>query len=156
GERLARRLAPMRRGSGLVERIDRDWAEDAELHRERLLERSAALGLLDVLGEGRPVQGDAGAFRLGRGRLCLCTADRAHSTFAAREALRRLGQKGDGALAADRAVITMRRRDAETRCQQLLRVAIAPAQEAHDIERADLAEEFCAAVGLRATQRLLQ
>ena len=43
--RLARGLAPMRRGGRLVERIDRDRPEHAELHRHRLLERGAALRL---------------------------------------------------------------------------------------------------------------
>ena len=66
--RLARGLAPMRRRSCFVERIDRDRLEHAELYRHRLLERGAALRLFDVLRERRPRQIDFGAFGLGGGR----------------------------------------------------------------------------------------
>ena len=146
----------MRRGRGFVERIDRDRPEHAELDRHRLLERGAALRLFDVMRERRPRQIDLGAFRLGRGRLRLGAADRGDAAFAARDALGGLVQIADRALAADRPVIEMRRLDAEPTGQLLFRIAVAPAQEIDDVERADLAEQFAAAVGLRALQRLFQ
>ena len=123
--------------------------EHAELHRHRLLERRAALRLLDVMGERRPWQLDAGALGLGRGRLRFGAADRGDAAFAARDALRRLVQIADRALAADRAVIAMRRLDAEPLRELLLRIAIAPAQEIDDVERADLAEQLCRRCPLR-------
>ena len=99
---------------------------------------------------------DAAALRLGRGRLRLGAADRRHAAFAARDALCGLMQIADRALAADRAVIAMRGLGAEPLGEQLLGIAIAPAQEIDDVERAEFAEQFCAAVGLGALQRLLQ
>src|SRR5262249_51638919 len=77
-------------------------------------------------------------------------------TFAARDPLRCLVQIADRAFAADRAVIAMRRLNAEPRRELLLRVAIAPAQEIDHIERADLAEQLGAGIGFRALQRLLE
>ena len=50
----------------------------------------------------------------------------------------------------------MRRLGAEPRGELLFRIAIAPAQEIDDVERADLAEQFAAAVRFRALQRLFQ
>ena len=100
-------------GRRLVERIDRDRPEHAELDRHRLLESGAALRLRHVMGERRPWQRDAGALRLGRGRLRFGAAHRGDAAFAARNALRRLVQIADRAFAADRAVIGVLRRDAE-------------------------------------------
>src|SRR5438128_7467334 len=62
----------------------------------------------------------------------------------------------DRALAADRAVVAMRRLRTDACCELLLRIAIAPAQEADDVERLDLAEQPCAGVGLGTLQRLLE
>ena len=142
--RLARGLAPMRRGRGFVERIDRDRPEHAELDRHRFLERCAAFRLFHVMRERRPRQIDFGAFRLGRGRLRFGAADRGDAAFAARDALRRFMQIADRALAADRSVVEMRRLDAEPAGQLLLRITVAPAQEIDDVERVDLAEQFAA------------
>ena len=50
----------------------------------------------------------------------------------------------------------MRRFGAEPSGKLLFRIAVAPAQEIDDVERADIAEQFAAAVGLRALQRLLE
>ncbi len=94
--------------------------------------------------------------RLGRGRLRLGAADRRHAAFAARDALCGLMQITDRALAADRAVIAMRRFCAEPVGEQFFRIAVAPAQEIDDVERAEFAEQFCAAVRFGALQRLLQ
>ena len=146
----------MRRGGGLVERIDRHRPEHAEFYRHRFLERGAAFGLGHIMGERRPWRRDAGAFGLGRGGLRLGAANRGDAAFAARDALRRLVQIADRALAADRAVIGMLRLDAETLRERNFRIAVAPAQEIDDVERADLAQEFCAAVGFRAPERLFQ
>ena len=154
--RLARGLAPMRRGRGFVERIDGDRPEHAELDRHRLLERGAALRLFHVMRERRPRQIDLGAFRLGRGRLRLGAADRGDAAFAARDALGGLMQISDRALAADRAVIEVRRLDAEPAGKLLLRIAVAPAQEIDDVERADVAEQFAARVRFGALQRFFQ
>ena len=99
---------------------------------------------------------DAGAFGLGRGRLRFGAADRGDAAFAARDALRRFVQIADRALAADRAVIGMRRLDAEPLRELLFRIAIAPAQEIDDVERLDLAEQLAAAVLFGALQRLLR
>src|SRR4051812_9161880 len=95
-------------GSGLVERIDRDGAEHAECHGQRLLERRAALGLLDIMGKWRPWQLGAGTLGLGRRRLRLSAADRRDAAFAARDALGSFVDEADRALAADRPVIAMR------------------------------------------------
>ena len=146
----------MRRGRRLIERIDRNGAEYAERHGEWLLERRAAFGLLDILRERGPWQIDPGALRLGRGRLRLGAADGRDAAFAARDALRRLMQIADRALAADRAVIDMRRLRTDPRCELFLRVVVAPAQEIDDVERADLAEQLCAGVGLRAFQGVFE
>src|ERR1700694_3367916 len=146
----------MRRRGRFIERIDRDRPEHAELYRHRFLERGAALRLLDVMRERRPRQTDLGAFGLGGRRLRFGAADRRDAAFAARDPLRRFVQMADWTLAADRAVIGAFRRDAETGGEQLFRIAIAPAQEIDDVERLDIAEQFAAAVRLRALQRLLQ
>src|SRR6185312_9194591 len=146
----------MRRRCGLIERIDRDWTEDAELHRQRLLECRAALRLRHVMGERRPGQGHARALRLGCGGLRFCAADGGHAAFAARNALGRFVQIADRALAAHRAVIAMRRLDAEPLGEQLLGIAVAPAQEVDDVERADFLKQFCPGVGFGALQRLFQ
>ncbi|GCC46512.1 hypothetical protein chiPu_0030355, partial [Chiloscyllium punctatum] len=146
----------MRRGRALIERIDRDRPEHTERHRHRFLECGAALRLLDVMRERRPRQFDARALRLGRGRLRLGAANCRHAAFAAGDALRGLVQIADRALAADRAIIEMRRRNAEPLCQLLLRIAVAPAQEVDDVERLQVGEQFCAAVGLGALQRFLE
>ena len=50
----------------------------------------------------------------------------------------------------------MRRFGAEPSGKLLFRIAVAPAQEIDDVERADIAEQFAAAVGLGALQRLLE
>ena len=146
----------MRRRGGFIERIDRDRAEHAEFYRHRLLERRAALRLLDVMGERRPWQGDAAAFGLGRGRLRLCAAHHGHAAFAARDALGGFVDVADRALAADRAVIAMRRIGAEPCRELLLGIAIAPAQKIDDVERTEFAEQFCPAVGLRAPHGFLE
>ena len=148
--RLARGLAPMHRGRGFVKRIDRHRPEHAEFYGYRLLERRAALGLLDIVRERGPRQFDAGAFRLGRAGLRLGAADRGDAAFAARDALGGLVQIADRALAADRAVIGMLRLDAEAVGELLFRIAVAPAQEIDDIERGDFAQQFAAAVGFGA------
>ena len=44
----------------------------------------------------------------------------------------------------------MRRIGAEPRRKLLLGIAVAPAQEIDDVERAEFAEQFCPAVGFRA------
>src|SRR4051794_27871455 len=129
----------MCRSGGFIERIDRNRAEHTELHRHRLLERRAALRLLDVMGEWRPRQRDAAAFGLGRGGLRLRAADDSHAAFAARDALGGFVDIADRALAADRAVIAMRRIGAEPRRELPLGIAIAPAQEVDDVERAEFA-----------------
>ena len=144
----------MRRGGGFIQRIDRDRPEHAELHRHRLLERRAALRLLDVMGERRPWQRDAAALGLGRGGLRFRAADHRHAAFAARDALCGFVDVADRALAADRAVITMRGLGAEPRRKLLLGIAVAPAQEIDDVERAELAEQLCPAVRLRAPDAL--
>ncbi len=154
--RLARRLAPMRRGGGFVKRIDRDRPEYAKLHRDRLLERGAALGFFNIPGKRRPRQIDAGALGLGRGRLRFGAADRRDAAFAAGDALGRLMQIADRALAADRPVISVLRLDAEPVGKLPRRILIAPAQEVDDVERADLVQEFAAAVLLGPRQRLLE
>src|ERR1700682_4747037 len=130
----------MRRRRRLVKRIDRDGPEYAEFYRHRLLKRRAALGLRYIMRERRPWQFDAGAFGLGRGRLRLRAADRRDAAFAARDALCRLMQIADRALAADRAVIGMLRLDAETIGELDFRIAVAPAQEVDDVERLDRAK----------------
>ena len=50
----------------------------------------------------------------------------------------------------------MRGIGAEPRRKLLLGIAVAPAQEIDDVERAELAEQFCPAVRLRAPHRLLE
>ena len=72
------------------------------------------------------------------------------------DALRRLVQIADRTLAADRAVIAMRGAGADPCRQQLLRIAVAPAQEIDNVERLDLVKQLCAGIGLGALQRLLQ
>jgi hypothetical protein len=124
----------MRRRGCLIERIDRDRPEHAELYRHRLLERGAALRLLYVMRERRPRQIDFSAFGLGGRRLCFGATDRRHAAFAARDTLRRLVQIADRALAADRTVIGVLRCDAETVGEQFFRIAIAPTQEVDDVE----------------------
>jgi len=146
----------MRRRGYLVKRIHRDRPEYAKLHGHRLLERGAALRLFHVMRERRPWQSNAGALGLGCGRLRLRAADRGDAAFAARDALRRLMQIADRAFAADRAVIGVLWRDAEAAGQQLFRIAVAPAQEIDDVERADVAEQFAAAVRFGAPQRGFQ
>src|SRR5260221_3301899 len=136
----------MRRRRRFIKRIHRDRPEDAEFYRHRLLKRRAALWLGHIVRERRPRKFDAGAFGLGRGGLRFGAADRGDAAFAARDALRRLMQITDRALAADRAVIGMLRLDAETVGELLLRIAVTPAQEIDDIERLDFAEQFAAAV----------
>ena len=155
-ERLARRLAPMRRRGEFIERVDGNGAEHAEFYRHRFLEHRAALRLLDVMGERRPGQRNAAALGLGRGRLRFRAADHRHAALAARDALRRLVNVADRTLAADRAVIAMRRRDAEPLGQLLLGIAVAPAQEVDDIERAEIAEQLCPAIGFRAPHRVFE
>src|SRR5262245_2815726 len=138
----------MGRGSGFIERIDRDRAKHAELYRHRLLECRAALRLLDVMRERRPRQRDAAAFGLGCGGLRLRAADDGHAALAARDALGGFVEVADRALAADRAIVAMRRTGAEPRRELLLGIAVAPTQEIDDVERAELAEQFGPAVGL--------
>ena len=132
----------MRRGRRFVQRIDRDRPEHAERYRKRFLERRAALRLFHVIRERRPRQFDAATLRLGRGRLRLGAADRGDAAFAARDALGRLMQIADRAFAADRPVIEMRRFGAEPSGKLLFRIAVAPAQEIDDVERADIAESL--------------
>jgi hypothetical protein len=124
----------MRRRGCFVKRIHRDRPEYAELHRHRLLERSAAFRLRHVMRERRPRQRDSRALGLGRGGLGFGAADRRDIAFAARDALRRLVQIADRAFAADRPVIGMLRLDAEAIGELLCRVAVAPAQEIDDVE----------------------
>ena len=50
----------------------------------------------------------------------------------------------------------MRGIGAEPRGQLLLGIAIAPAQEIDDVERAEFAKQFCPAVGFRAPHRLFK
>src|SRR5271169_790975 len=50
----------------------------------------------------------------------------------------------------------MRRLDAEARCKLLFGIAITPAQEIDDVERADLAKQFGPGVLLSALERLLE
>src|SRR4051794_1939223 len=104
----------MRRCRGLVERINRDRLEDAELDRKRLLECGAALRLFHIVSKRRPWQGNAGPPRLGRPRPRLRAATRRNAALAAGDALGGLVQITDRAFAADRAVIAMLRLDAET------------------------------------------
>src|SRR5438270_13997329 len=106
--------------------------------------------------ERRPWRRDAGALGLGRRRLRLRAADRGHGAFAAGDALSRLMQIADWAFASDWPVIEVRRLDPEPSCKLLLGIAIAPAQEIDDVERADLAEQFGSRVMFRALERLLQ
>src|SRR5882724_5321672 len=146
----------MRRRGYLVKRIHRDRPEYAKLHGHRLLERGAALRLFHVMRERRPWQSNAGALGLGCGRLRFGAADRGDAAFAARYALRRLMQIADRAFAADRAVMGVLWRDAEAAGEQLFRIAVAPAQEIDDVERADVAEQFAAAVRFGAPQRGFQ
>src|SRR5258708_28511866 len=146
----------MRRGRGFIKRIHRDRPEDAKFYRHRLLERGASLWLRYIMRERRPRQFDAGAFGLGRGRLRLGAADRGDAAFAARDPLRRFVQIADRAFTADRAVIGMLRRDAETAGELDFRIAIAPAQETDDVERFDFAQQFAAAVRFRALERLFE
>ena len=111
----------------------------------------------DPVADDAPERGDPLVFfaALG-GRLRLGAANRGDAALAARDALRRLMQIADRALAADRTVIEMRRLDAEAVGELLLRIAVAPAQEIDDIERADIAEQFCTGVRLRALQGFLE
>ena len=146
----------MRRRGGFVKRINRHRAEHAEFDGDRLLECRAALGFLDVLRERRPWQIDAGAFRLGRGRLRLGAADRGDAAFAAGNALRGLMQIADRAFAADRAVIRVRGLDAEAIGELAFGIPIAPAQEIDDVERADLAKQFGSAIRFGALERLFE
>src|SRR5258706_1599492 len=146
----------MRRRRRFIKRIHRDWPEDAELYRYRLLKRRAALWLGHIVRERRPRKFGAGAFGLGRSGLRLGAADRGDAAFAARDALRGLMQIPDRALAADRAVIGVLRLDAETVGELLLRIAVTPTQEIDDIERLDFAKQFGARVRFGTLQRLLQ
>ena len=102
--------------------------------------------------ERSPRQLDAGTLRLGCGRLRFRAADRGNAALAARDPLCRFMDIADRTLAADGTVIAMRRRDAEALCQQLLRIAIAPAQVVDDVELLHLAERLCASVCLGAPQ----
>ena len=86
----------------------------------------------------------------------LRAADRGHGAFAAGDALGRLVQIADWAFAPDRPVIEVRRLDPEPSCKLLLGIAIAPAQEINDVERADLAEQFGPGIFLRTLERCLQ
>src|SRR5207244_5616722 len=133
-----------------------DRPEHAERYRKRFLERRTALGLGHIMRERRPGRRDAGALRFGCGRLRLGAADGRDAALAARDALRRLMQIADRALAADWTVIEMRRLDAEAIGELLFGIAVAPAQEIDDIERTDIAEQFCTGVRLRALQGLLE
>ncbi len=108
------------------------------------------------MGERRPGRRHPGALGLGCGRLRLGAADGSDAAFAARNALRRLVQIADRALAADRAVIEMRRLDAEAIGKKLFRIAVAPAQEVDDVERADIAEQLSARVSLRTLERFFK
>ena len=108
------------------------------------------------MGERRPRQFDAGTFGLGGGGLRLRAADRGDAAFAARDALGSLVQIADRTLAADRAVIGVPGPDAETLRERNFRIAVTPAQEIDDVERADLAQQLGAAVGFGAPKRLLQ
>src|SRR5260370_28445105 len=146
----------MRGGCRFVKGIDGHRPEHAELDGHRFLERGATLRLLDVMRERRPWRRDAGALGLGRGGLRFGAADRGHAAFAARDALRRLMQITDRAFATDRAVIEVRRLEAEALCKLPLGITIAPAQEIDDVERADLAEQFGPSVLLRTLERCFQ
>src|ERR1700758_3526214 len=108
------------------------------------------------MGEWRPGQRDTGALGLGCARLGLRAADGRNRAFAARDALRRRVQIADRALAADRAVMAMRGCNAEAPGEELLRIAIAQAQEIAAVKGADLAEQFRAGVGLGAPERFLE
>src|SRR5258705_1824688 len=123
----------MRGRGGFVKWIDGDRPEHAELYGHRLLERSAAFGFGDVMRERRPWRRHTSTFGLGRGRLRLGAAHRSDAAFAARDALRRLMQIADRALAADQAVIEVRRLDAEAIGEKFFRIAIAPAQKIDDV-----------------------
>ena len=50
----------------------------------------------------------------------------------------------------------MRRIGAEPRGELLLGIAVAPAQEIDDVERAELAEQFCPAIRFRAPHRFFE
>src|SRR6202022_2810616 len=65
-------------------------------------------------------------------------------------------QIADRALAADRAVISMLRLDAETLRELDFRIAVAPAQEIDDVERLDRVKQSAAAVRFGALQRCLK
>ena len=108
------------------------------------------------MGERRPWQRDAATLGLGCGGLRFRAADHGHAALAARDALCRFVNVADRALAADRAIIAMRRIGAEPRRKLLLGIAVAPAQEIDDVERAELAEQFCSAVRLRAPHRFFE
>jgi hypothetical protein len=108
------------------------------------------------MGKRRPGQRDACALSARCGRLRLGAANGGDAALAARDTLRRLVEIADRTLASDRAAIAMRRARADPRRQQLLRIAIAPADKTDHIERLNLAEQFCAGVGLRAPQRLFE
>src|SRR6266702_4700302 len=56
-------------------------------------------------------------------------------------------QIADRAFAADRAVIGVLWRDAEAASEQLFRIAVAPAQEIDDVERADVDDDGNAVFG---------
>jgi hypothetical protein len=61
-------------------------------------------------------------------------------------------QVADRALAADRSVISVRRRDSETLGKLPGRILVAPAQEIDDVERLDLIKQSGAAVRFGALQ----
>ena len=146
----------MRRRCGFVKRIDSDRAKHAERHGERLLERRAAFRLLDVMRERRPWQIDVRTRGFGRGALGLRAADRRDLAFAARDALRRLVQIADRALAADRAVIIMPGLCADPFGEQRLRRVVTPAQEIDDVERVDICQERRAGIVGRAFSKPVQ
>src|SRR6185437_10824997 len=146
----------MRRRCGFVKWVNRDRHVYAELHGHRLLERRAAFRLLGVLRERRPRQRDPGALGLGRGRLRFRAADSRHLAFATRDALGRFVQVTDRALAADRAIISVRWLDAEAFGELPRRVLITPAQEVDDVEGADLAKQGRTTVLLGTLQRLFK
>src|ERR1044072_981576 len=60
------------------------------------------------------------------------------------------GEGGGRAHRADGTIIAMRRIGAEPRRKLLLGIAVAPAQEVDDVERAEFAEEFPPAANFRA------
>src|SRR3979411_2757679 len=146
----------MRRRRGFIKRIHRDRPEYAKFYSHGLLERSAALGLGYIMREWRPGQIDFGALGLGRGRLRFGAADRRDAAFAPCDLLCRLVQIADWALAADRTIIGVRWFDAETVGELNFRIAVAPAQEIHNVERLDFAKQLAAAVLFGALQRLLE